>query len=624
MSLVVWLPLNGKLDNFGISGVKATNSGSTVISNGKIGQCYNFGDGNASSKGIDLNDNFVSLVGTQRSICAWVRPKGNHIHYSGAIISSGNWNSSCWGFCLNQNNTGFTGFDSSYSTYFSATIPTNTWTHLCVTVNNGVTKFYKNGEYLGQQSRGSGSLSSDASNTMVGRETYAGGYFSFNGDINDVRIYDHCLSVKEVKEISNTLLIHYELDDEYVENTTNLAAHSKTSHNGFGIIDGNNLLSLPSSSSYQTGESYVARIAKASGTPSGWCSYRKGIATTSGKAYTFSFKFKMISGSASQVCGHWAGGTGQAITVTDIGDGWKYAYFTQTANASSMNLGVGFTGSGALDVLITELQFEQSNHPTPFALTTRTSSIVYDNSGYKFDGIGNSITISTDAPRYRHCYVFDGTSSYIEIPAAIGPVFDGDYSMCFWINGVSDTNTRSIYFGSDGNYGYTLNIERNQGGTLRFYNANNPDYSVSAFSLGDGEWIHVGVVKSGGTVSFYRNGALVGSKSGVGGHSSYGINYWLGRDYRAQSSGVWFSGKMSDFRLYATALTAGDVYDLCRTAASIDKNGRIHAYEFIEDGSKVKVEKVGVVSEGSIVEDDTGKTRFGKDSSVYTTEIIEW
>ena len=91
----------------------------------------------------------------------------------------------------------------------------------------------------------------------------------------------HKLSLKEVKEIYNTLLIHYELEDEYVENTTNLAAHSSTSHNGFGIIDGNNLLSLPSSSGYQTGESYVARIAKASGTPSGHCSYRKYIVTIS-------------------------------------------------------------------------------------------------------------------------------------------------------------------------------------------------------------------------------------------------------------------------------------------------------------------------------------------------------
>ena len=332
----------------------------------------------------------------------------------------------------------------------------------------------------------------------------------------------------------------------------------------------------------------------------------------------------MISGSASQVCGHWAGATGQAISVTDIGDGWKYAYFTQTASASSVNVGVGFTGSAAIDVLVTEIQFEQTNHPTPFALTTRTSSIVYDNSGYKYDAIGNGITTSTDSPRYRHCYVFDGVTSYIEIPAAIGPVFDGNYTMSFWIKGSGDSGTRTAYFGSDANYSYTLNIEKNTNNTLRFYNAGSPDYSVSAFFIGDNEWIHVGIVKNGSSVSFYRNGTLVGSTSGVSNHSSYGIKYWLGRDSRAQGSGMFFSGKMSDFRLYVTALSAGDVYDLCRTAASIDKNGRIHAYEFIEDGSKVKVEKIGVVSEGSIVEDDTGKTRFGKDSSVYTTEIIEW
>lgn len=599
MSLVVWLPLKGTLDNYGVSGVTVTNNGCTINSSGKLGQCYSFAPGQYLQLNnvpfSSLNHASVSFWIYLNSTEEWLPVAGQNGNYWILATSGGT-----GGFY--QGNASLSGKIYRDGVEGTTPLPGGAWHHYIITDVNltSWTAMYIN----------------MYSSTSSG--------WNWTGRMNDFRIYDHALSLKEVKEVYSSLLIHYELDDEYVENTTNLAAHSKTSHNGFGIIDGNNLLSLPNSSSYQTGESYVARIAKASGTPSGWCSYRKGISTTSGQSYTFSFKFKMISGSDSQICGHWAGGSGHSISVSDAGDGWKYAYFTETANASSMNLGVGFTGSGALDVLITELQFEQSNHPTPFALTTRTSSIVYDNSGYKFDGIGNSITISTDTPRYRHCYVFDGTNSYIEIPAAIGPVFDGDYSMCFWIKGVSDTNTRSIYFGSDGNYGYTLNIERNQGGTLRFYNANNPDYSVSAFSLGDGEWIHVGVVKSGGTVSFYRNGALVGSTSGVGGHSSYGINYWLGRDYRAQSSGVWFSGKMSDFRLYATALTAGDVYDLCRTAASIDKNGRIHAYEFIEDGSKVKVEKVGVVSEGSIVEDDTGKTRFGKDSSVYTTEIIEW
>jgi len=210
MALQVWLPLNGTLENKGLSNVTVTNSGATVDNNGKIGKCYNFGNGNASSKGISINNNFVN-IGTNRSICAWVRPKGNHYHYSGAIVSSGNWNNSSWTFCLKSDNTGFTGFDRGYKNYYSENIPINTWTHLCVTVEGNVTKFYKNGVYLGMQSRGT-TFSSDAANTMIGRETYASGYFSFNGDINDVRIYDHCLSPKEVKEISKGLILHYKLD----------------------------------------------------------------------------------------------------------------------------------------------------------------------------------------------------------------------------------------------------------------------------------------------------------------------------------------------------------------------------------------------------------------------------
>jgi len=600
MSLVVWLPLNGNLDNYGVSGVTVSNSGATVNPSGKLGQCYSF-----------ANSNYLQL---------------NNVPFSNLTTCS----VSFWFYLNNQEDwLPCTGQSGSY--YFMATSGgTGGFYHQ--NVGSSTITIYRDG-VIGTTPLGAGSwhhytitglnLSSWTAFRINMYSSTSSGW-NWTGKMNDFRIYDHILSKKEVQEIYSTLLMHYELDDEYVENTTNLASHSKTSHNGFGIVDGNNLLSTGSSTGYQTGESYVVRILKASGNLTcGYSSYRKGIATTSGSSYTFSFKYKMLSGSESQLCGHWNGGNGVSLSVSDAGDGWKYAYFTQSATASSTNLGVGFNGSGTLDVLITEIQFEKNNHPTPFTLTTRTSSIVYDNSGYKYDAIGNGITTSTDTPRYRHSYVFDGTTSYIEIPAAVGPVFDSDYTMCFWIKGTSDNGTRSVYFGS-GTSAYTLNIEKTSGNSLRFYNASHPDYSVSGFSLTDNEWIHVAIVKSGTSVNFYRNGAFIGSTSGLGTHSSYDIKYYLGRDHRAQSSGVWFSGKMSDFRLYATALSANDVYWLSETSASIDKNGRLHSYEFIEDGNKTKVEKQGIVLSGTIIEDSTGKTRFGKDSSIYSTEFIEW
>ena len=43
MALKVWLPLNGNLENKGISGITGTTGSATTINNnGKIGKCYNF------------------------------------------------------------------------------------------------------------------------------------------------------------------------------------------------------------------------------------------------------------------------------------------------------------------------------------------------------------------------------------------------------------------------------------------------------------------------------------------------------------------------------------------------------------------------------------------------------
>lgn len=228
MALQVWLPLNkeGDFQNRGLANITVTNNGATYNSSGKIGGCYTFGNGSTSSNGVNINNNFTDL-GTTKSISAWVNPKGNHLHYTGTIISSGNWNSQCWVLGLDQDNSGINMY---YRAGVTTPIPLNTWTHICVTIDENTTTYYKNGEVVGTEAPYT--WTSSASNTMIGRETYASGYFSFNGDISDVRIYDHCLSPKEVKEISKALVLHYPLNDTYITQSTTVYDCSGYSNNG--------------------------------------------------------------------------------------------------------------------------------------------------------------------------------------------------------------------------------------------------------------------------------------------------------------------------------------------------------------------------------------------------------
>ena len=58
---------------------------------------------------------------------------------------------------------------------------------------------------------------------------YYGNIYPYYGSLNDFRIYDHCLSPKEVKEIAKGLVLHYPLNDRYIENTTNLFGNISTS-----------------------------------------------------------------------------------------------------------------------------------------------------------------------------------------------------------------------------------------------------------------------------------------------------------------------------------------------------------------------------------------------------------
>ena len=78
-------------------------------------------------------------------------------------------------------------------------------------------------------------------------------------------------------------------------------------------------------------------------------------------------------------------------------------------------------GTGTVSVKC--VKFEEGNKPTPWvpnSADTLYSSLVgtntteYDLSGYKFNGVRNSITISNDTPANFAASIFNGSNSYVK------------------------------------------------------------------------------------------------------------------------------------------------------------------------------------------------------------------
>ena len=126
-------------------------------------------------------------------------------------------------------NTG-DGSSRTYNKYVGNSIlNSNTWYHIGYTYDNGTIKLYVNGNLDGTYTGIINSIVEDfiqifgwafRSSSYTDNTVY--GNYKVNGDINDVRIYDHCLSEKEIKDLAKGLCVHYKLSDPYVENTDNL------------------------------------------------------------------------------------------------------------------------------------------------------------------------------------------------------------------------------------------------------------------------------------------------------------------------------------------------------------------------------------------------------------------
>ena len=581
MSLQVWLPFNRDIYNYGLCDIAtlSINSASlTANGGGKLGNClFLSSDGQAVSLNSYMN---VCSTYTRYSMSAWIYMSSTATNHSSSILSSGDWNSGSGQLCFGLYNYSSDGYykllvpnKSSWSDGISLSSPIklNTWYNICITYDGINTRGYVNGEYVGSYAGGGITSSSNSKNLYVGSATYYSG-FTLKGSINDVRIYDHCLSAKEVKEISKGLVCHYKLDNK-----------------GFGNP---NLITTMSSGGRTTLNGKYGLNADFSQNSDTYGYFNVSPALELDTTYTLSFDVSNFPKGGSWNFMLWNNANYEVGTITKDGH-YTYTFVpSESKLPSDYNLTKFLFDDGGRTnpvgmVYFTNFKIEKGNKSTPWCPHTSDSLYIslgldstiesdcsgLSNNGTKIGGLSSST--NPLSIRYESCYDFDGSTGSIQIPNLSTLVPSGEFTMNCWIyhdNTWSSKTWETIFGGPSG-----FELEAKNSST------NSP--VLYAYSWGKGsatyelnKWNMITMTRNASEAKFYINGELkITGSAGTIPSGNYFIGAWN------SSSQQNYKGRISDFRLYSTVLSVEDIKMLYNTSASVDKNGNMYAYEFKEE-----------------------------------------
>jgi hypothetical protein len=163
--------------------------------------------------------------------------------------------------------------------------------------------------------------------------------------------------------------------------------------------------------------------------------------------------------------------------------------------------------------------------------------------------------------------------------------------------GIFET-TSTVFTESTGMNGtdYNTTAISNWDTSFRIFNGSSGVNIFSSFKK-DGTWHHHAIVFDAIKAYYYCDGALITSGALTGTLPAFnGIRMGLGR-----AGGVHRQIKetISDLRIYVTALSAADIFQLYHTSAKIDNKANFHTYEINEHGTN-KLTKTGIMYDNMV------------------------
>ena len=632
MSLQIWLPLNGSVINNGVSQFIPSASGITYSNSGKIAaQSYASGSlmMSAAQTAKILNNN-------ELTVAFWIKPLNDSNSTIFGNGSGGGGRQYClfqysdkgagyhgialhwsWTFSLNSGanyDASGTRLADSSDSVINGAFTINKWTHVCVTYKNPTMKVYLDGKLRAVRT-GVANYSSFSYDTYLINS-------SSNRNINDFRLYDHCLSPREVKLLAHGLVAHYKLDaprvtdyakgvgyNIYTNYSTSDIAHSLTAtgevYMGYPVY---RLTMTPKTTNGLNGiksELHSHGIYQANGWSFG-----------ANTKYCYWVYYKPITHSDIRVGGTASNiGGWTELAPEGVGNGWyrvgQYRDGTVTTAHSDPIYTSFYTPSATVN---TPISIDFCGAHLIMGTTTpienygisNTSGIEYDCSGYQNHGTYSG-TFSSDptSPRYANAAIFNGSDSSIILPikSLMQTVLSDKCTINFWVK-EHNLSSRSVYFG--GFSGSNFNIEM-QGGQFRVYWNGSPDIFTS--SVEKDIWtmwtVVIDTTVTNNGILIYKNGTKVYSYAHTSALSNItsgftNNNFYLGRDSRTGDTMA--ECAMSDFRIYASTLSADDIQQVYKSSISFIENGNLQCSDILEKPTVLKLKQNGLVQAGSIDE----------------------
>lgn len=424
------------------------------------------------------------------------------------------------------------------------------WTHVVLVSDGSTIKRYYNGTLKGTSA---GSIAKNTSLVHIGRNDsgYSAAY------IDDIRFYDHALSEREVRDLSQGLVLHYTFD-QFQEPTENVFTNP--------IFSGTTGWSSTQGSIIPIGDGVLSLRRSVSG--AGEFQLYQVIPFSVGQVTTISFKCKKVegTGAGTNSFGFGIGVWGMTptwnmtrVSTEDIGNGWyKLTYVLPAATNSSggATTGIHSMTNNLVDTYhIKEIQYERKSYATPFVNGTR-AGIVRDQS-----------TQGNDAP-----LVLANTPKWVEG----GMVGKG----CYELNQTKYITLPKSTLGSLTNCTFSFWRKRTSAGSWIVGNSGTPTGSsyFMATSGGTGAFYHSGV----GTPVIYRDGVLSTTPANDDLWHHYclvgaNLSTWVNLHINAYDMGTtWlFRGQIDDIRIYTTALTPEEIKEIYQQRASLDSGGNL-------------------------------------------------